>query len=217
MAISGRFVLLLALGVVPIVVVGEPVVLALWLTFAGLLGALDLVLAASPRRLTLSRQLPGPVRLAETVDATLYLTNPGRRMRARVRDGWPPSAGASPGRQRVTIPSGERRAVVTTLTPFRRGERRAAHVTVRSFGPLGLLARQASILVPGAITVLPPFNSRKHLPSRLARLRELDGATSVMVRGQGTVFDRLRYYVRGDDVRSIDWRATARRGGPSTA
>ncbi len=62
--------------------------------------------------------------------------------------------------------------------------------------------------------MLPPFNARKHLPSRLARLRELDGATSVLVRGQGTEFDSLRDYVRGDDVRSIDWRATARRYDP---
>jgi uncharacterized protein (DUF58 family) len=34
-----------------------------------------------------------------------------------------------------------------------------------------------------------------------------------MIRGQGTEFDSLREYVRGDDVRSIDWRATARRDG----
>jgi len=63
---------------------------------------------------------------------------------------------------------------------------------------------------PGAIRILPPFTARRHLPSRLARLRELDGSTSVQVRGQGTEFDSLREYVRGDDVRSIDWRATAR-------
>jgi uncharacterized protein (DUF58 family) len=31
-----------------------------------------------------------------------------------------------------------------------------------------------------------------------------------MVRGQGTEFDSLREYVEGDDVRSIDWRASAR-------
>jgi uncharacterized protein (DUF58 family) len=35
-----------------------------------------------------------------------------------------------------------------------------------------------------------------------------------MIRGQGTEFDSLRDYVRGDDVRSIDWRATARRTDP---
>ena len=57
---------------------------------------------------------------------------------------------------------------------------------------------------------LPPFESRKHLPSRLARLRDLDGRAAVRVRGQGTEFDSLREYVRGDDVRSIDWRASAR-------
>jgi uncharacterized protein (DUF58 family) len=59
--------------------------------------------------------------------------------------------------------------------------------------------------------VLPPFESRKHLPSRLARLHETDGRTPVLIRGQGSEFDSLREYVIGDDVRSIDWRATARR------
>jgi uncharacterized protein (DUF58 family) len=79
---------------------------------------------------------------------------------------------------------------------------------------LRLWARQATLAAPGRILVLPPFNARKHLPSRLARLRELDGRTSVMIRGQGTEFDSLREYVRGDDVRSIDWRATARHTDP---
>lgn len=212
MAISGFLVALLALGAVPVVVTGQPVVLPIWLGGVVVLTVLDLLLAGSPRRLELSRDLPGRVRLGETVQSTLYLANRGRRrVRGIVRDGWQPSAVASPSRARIDVPAGERRSVVTSLTPFRRGERRAAHVTVRSFGPLRLAARQASIALPGAITVLPPFNSRKHLPSRLARLRELDGATSVMVRGQGTEFDSLRDYVRGDDVRSIDWRATARR------
>jgi uncharacterized protein (DUF58 family) len=61
------------------------------------------------------------------------------------------------------------------------------------------------------VRILPPFLSRKHLPSRLAKLRELDGLLPVLIRGQGTEFDSLREYVVGDDVRSIDWRATARR------
>lgn len=47
-------------------------------------------------------------------------------------------------------------------------------------------------------------------PLAARRMRELDGLTSVLVRGQGTEFDSLRAYVPGDDVRSIDWRATAR-------
>ncbi|TPW73581.1 DUF58 domain-containing protein [Schumannella sp. 10F1B-5-1] len=215
MAVSGWFVALVALGAVPVIAGGGWLALAVWLGVCVVLAVLDLVLAGSPRALRLERDLPGRMRLGESVAATLLVTNTGRRtVRGVLRDAWTPSAGASPTRRRLAVPRGERRAVTITLTPFRRGERRAAHVTVRSFGPLRLTARQATLAAPGAVRVLPPFHSRKHLPSRLARLRELDGRTSVMIRGQGTEFDSLREYVRGDDVRSIDWRATARRRDP---
>ncbi len=212
MAVSGWFVALVALGVVPLVATGEPAVFWLWLLVVVVLGSVDVAIAGSPRRVGLSRELPNRVRLGEAVQSTLFVTNNGSRsVRGFIRDGWQPSVRATPRVTALTVPAHERRSIAMTLTPFRRGERRASHVTIRSFGPLRLWARQATISVPGAITVLPPFNSRKHLPSRLARLRELDGATSVMVRGPGTEFDSLRDYVRGDDVRSIDWRATARR------
>ncbi len=220
MALTGWFVLLVAVGAVPVValstVAPAGLVLLGWLTLCAALAGLDLALAASPRALVLHRHTDARVRLTETARATLLITNPSRRvLRGRLRDAWEPSAGARPSRHAVLVPPGERRAVVTELTPWRRGERRAMHVTVRARGPLRLAERQASIRLPGSITVLPEFAARKHLPSRLARLRELDGRTSVMVRGQGTEFDSLREYVRGDDVRSIDWRATARRsGGP---
>ncbi|MBH0023581.1 DUF58 domain-containing protein [Salinibacterium sp. SWN248] len=212
MALSGWFVALLALGIVPIVLTGEPFVLTLWLLFVIVVGAIDLLLAVSVRSLRFERIAPDRVRLGETTSSTLRITNPTRRrLRTVVRDGWQPSAGAHTNRVPLTVPSRERRELSTVLTPVRRGTREAAHVTVRSYGPLRLIARQITVSVPSSFTVLPPFNSRKHLPSRLARLRELDGATSVMIRGQGTEFDSLRDYVRGDDVRSIDWRATARR------
>ena len=101
----------------------------------------------------------------------------------------------------------------TRLVPRRRGDLRALGVTLRLWGPLGLAARQRTVPLEGVVRSLPPFASRRHLPSRLARLRDLDGRAAVQVRGQGTEFDSLREYVRGDDVRSIDWRASARNRG----
>ncbi|WP_166981097.1 DUF58 domain-containing protein [Paramicrobacterium fandaimingii] len=217
MAVTGWFVALVAVGVIPVIAIGEATGNA-WAPFVGwlvvclLILTLDVVLAGSPRRLSIRRSLPDRVRLGEIVTSTVLITNAGRRtVRALVRDAWQPSAVATPSRQRLRLPAGERRAVVQSLTPFRRGDRTTSQLTVRSFGPLHLGARQATLAVPGRIRVLPPFNARKHLPSRLARLRELDGSSAVMMRGQGTEFDSLREYVRGDDVRSIDWRATARR------
>ncbi|BDZ51478.1 lipoprotein [Frondihabitans sucicola] len=212
MVVTGWFVLLVAVGVVPIVATSNPLVLAGWLLLCLLLLVTDALLAASPRAVRLSRELPAAIRLGESAEARLTLANTGRRrMHGVARDAWQPSAGASPRRFRVSVAPGRQSVTSTTLTPFRRGERTASAVTVRAYGPLRLGGRQATHPLPGAVRVLPRFSSRKHLPSRLARLRELDGRTSVMIRGQGTEFDSLREYVRGDDVRSIDWRATARR------
>ncbi|MCX3060456.1 DUF58 domain-containing protein [Streptomyces beihaiensis] len=217
MALTGRTALLAALGSLPvgiwepswtgILAVNTPLALAC---------ACDYALATPVRRLLLARSGDTSVRLGDPADVTLTVTNPTRRrLRAQLRDAWPPSSW-SPGteyeasRHRVDIPAGERRRVTSRLLPTRRGDRRADRVTIRSYGPLGLFTRQGTHHVPWTVRVLPPFHSRKHLPAKLARLRELDGRTSVLTRGEGTEFDSLREYVPGDDTRSIDWRATAR-------
>ncbi|WP_327283691.1 MULTISPECIES: DUF58 domain-containing protein [unclassified Streptomyces] len=217
MALTGRAALLAALGSLPVGLL-EPSWTGM-LAVNGALGlacAVDYALAAPVRRLTLARSGDTSVRLGEPAEVHLTLTNPATRpLRARVRDAWPPSSWL-PGtegdasRHTVTVPPGERRRITTRLLPTRRGDRHADRVTIRSYGPLGLFARQGTHTVPWTVRVLPPFTSRKHLPSRLARLRELDGRTSVLTRGEGTEFDSLRDYVPGDDTRSIDWRATAR-------
>ncbi|GLP72784.1 lipoprotein [Streptomyces sp. TUS-ST3] len=217
MPLTGRAALIAALGSVPIGI-WEP-------SWTGILAvnaplavacACDFALAAPVRRLGLTRSGDTSARLGETADVTLTVTNPsGRLLRAQVRDAWPPSSW-QPGteveasRHRLTVPAGERRRLTTRLRPTRRGDRQADRVTIRSYGPLRLFSRQGTHKVPWTVRVLPPFTSRKHLPSKLARLRELDGRTSLLTRGEGTEFDSLREYVPGDDTRSIDWRATAR-------
>ncbi|MGW7429970.1 DUF58 domain-containing protein [Streptomyces sp. NPDC054861] len=217
MALTGRTALLAALGSLPVgilapswtgmLAVNAPLSLAILCDYA---------MAAPVRSLRFTRSGDTSVRLGDEAEVHLTVTNASRRrLRAQLRDAWPPSSWL-PGteqaasRTRLSVPPGERRRVTTRLRPTRRGDRHAERVTVRSFGPLGLAARQGNHHVPWAVRVLPPFTSRKHLPSRLARLRELDGRTSVLTRGEGTEFDSLREYVPGDDTRSIDWRATAR-------
>ena len=212
MAISGRYVALVLLGLVPVLLLpGWPTVLATGALLVALLAA-DLLFAGSLRRVGALRAEPENVTLNNTVDAVLTLHNGGARaVRGTLRDGWQPSAGAQNAVQDINVPAGESRRFTVRLRPVRRGDLAAHHVTLRSFGPLGLAARQRTIECPGSVRVLPPFHSRRHLPSKLRKLRELDGKAAVQIRGAGTEFDSLRDYVRGDDVRSIDWRATARR------
>lgn len=218
MVLSGRFLVLAVLLIVPVLLRPGMDTVGWCLLALALVAGTDLVLAASPRTVLIERDLPASCRLDEPVQNALLITQTGRRrLRGSVRDAWQPSAGqvSESGRQDAAValhvPAGERRRVVTTLVPRRRGTLRTASVTVRSWGPLRVAARQVSHPAPGSVSVLPPFRSRRHLPSRLARLREMDGRSAVQTRGGGTEFDSLRDYVRGDDVRSIDWRATARR------
>ncbi|GAB3532943.1 DUF58 domain-containing protein [Arthrobacter tecti] len=212
MSITSRLVLCALLGVLPVVLYPGPASIAVWLALLVLACAVDLLLAASPRRVGVERTLPESVRLTESAFSTLTVRNhSGRALRGWIREGWQPSAGAVNPVQRVSVPPGEGRRVKVQLVPQRRGDLAVHHVTVRSVGPLGLAARQLTIKTPGGLRVLPPFHSKRLLPSKLRRLRELDGRAAVQIRGAGTEFDSLRDYVRGDDVRSIDWRATARR------
>jgi len=211
--LTGRTGLVALICVLPITLSPWPAKAFVTLLVAlAILVAVDVGLAASTRRLRYTRSPDSSVRLAQPVTVGLLVHNDGRRrFRGQIRDAWPPSTRAEPRTHAVVIPAGQREHVDTRLRPIRRGDQRAAAVTARSIGPLGLAGRQRSQQVPGQVRVLPPFLSRKHLPSRLAKLQQIEGLLPTLIRGQGTEFDSLREYVVGDDVRSIDWRASARR------
>ncbi|YAL82601.1 DUF58 domain-containing protein [Dermacoccaceae bacterium W4C1] len=212
MALTWRAVVLAAFGVVPVLLWPRASTAGWWLLLVIAVCLIDALAAPSPRRLLIGRSPDAQVRLGESSATTITVRNPGNRtVRGVLRDAWQPSAGARGDRHPLQLPGGEQRRFTTTLQPTRRGDRLAAAVTIRSEGPLRIAARQSSRPVHGAVRSLPPFHSRRHLPSRLAALRQIDGRSAVLTRGQGTEFDSLREYVEGDDVRSIDWRATARR------
>lgn len=212
MVLTGRLFALVVAGVIPTIAYPRFWVVLGWVMLCVVLLGIDILTAGSTQAIQLYRMPSAPVRLGHPGSSTLLVHNiTNRKFRAHIKDAWQPSAGASGSVHQVAIGPGERQAVTTALLPTRRGDRAAYRVTIRRLGPLGLAGRQRSFLVPGSIRALPPFTSRTLLPSRLARLRQLDGRSAVRIRGQGTEFDSLRDYVDGDDVRSIDWRATARR------
>jgi uncharacterized protein (DUF58 family) len=209
MILTGRVPLLLLAGLAPVVVWPRAWTVVGWIALVLAAWLVDRLLTASLGAVEVRRAPLAPVRFGSSVSSVLTLVA-ARRVDVVVRDAWQPTAGARSNRHRVRLAAGRPVEVTTVLTPVRRGDLLADGVTLRVHGPLGLAARQATREVPGSVRSLPPFTSRKHLPSRLARLRDLEGTTAVMVRGQGTEFDSLREYVRGDDVRSIDWRASSR-------
>ncbi|MFB8009694.1 DUF58 domain-containing protein [Nocardia sp. NPDC056000] len=189
-------------------------------SWAGLLGAtavlvalvlLDVLLLGSPGALELSRDPLTTVRTGRTAEVELTALNTGdRTLRGTLWDDWPNSAQARNRTHALKLPPNTRIRLHTELTPEYRGDRVAGPVTVRLLGPLGIAGRQTRRTVPARLRALPPFRSEKLLASKVRQLQHLEGRNTTNRRGQGTEFDSFREYVAGDDVRTIDWRATAR-------
>lgn len=175
------------------------------------LAGVDRILAARGEDVSLERPELAVLRLGTGTEIELTVTNTGRRaVRGYLWDDWPDSAGVADREHRIALAPESRIRLRTALVPVRRGDRVAGPVTLRLFGPLGLAGHQFRRTVPARVRALPPFRSERLLASKVKRLHHLEGRNAAELRGQGTEFDSFREYVPGDDVRTIDWRATAR-------
>ncbi|MDO5061376.1 MAG: DUF58 domain-containing protein [Actinomycetaceae bacterium] len=219
MIISWRAPVLVLLGI-PLVIWSPNIqTVTFWSLFVVALILLDAVLAPNLRKLEVKRLQPRSVRALQESTSVVEILSP-KKLKLEVRDAWQPSAQAGfpdldkqfGNRHKVVLLANEPLQVATKLVPSRRGKLRADYVTVRAWGPLGLGGRQLSFDAPAILDALPAFPSIKQLPRALAKLQIAEGQALAKQRGQGTEFDSLREWVDGDDVRSIDWRATARHG-----
>jgi len=63
-------------------------------------------------------------------------------------------------------------------------------------------------------SLVPTVKSKLFIHSKRKSMQLLDGAYASLLHGRSLDFEDLREYVHGDNVRDIDWRATARFGHP---
>lgn len=206
--------------VLGIVVVATPFVtrpLGVLLAAAVLLVALvDAFLAPAPWTVGVRREVPPVLVLGEQGELSWEVGSPSSRpLRLWLADALPPSLGADARRFALTVAGQGRVRARTRVRPWRRGTFHLGEVVVRVAGPLGLATRQAPRTVPGTIQVHPAFPSRNATLLRLEldRLRNAGNRIAPTL-GGGTEFDHLREYRHGDDVRRVDWGATARLGHP---
>lgn len=202
------------------VVVATPFVvrpLGLLLALAvAVLAAVDAWLAPAPWRIGVRRETPATLVLGGEGEVVWELGSPSRRvLRVWLADALQPSLGAGTRRVRLVLPAAGRARARTTVRPWRRGTFTLDEVVVRVAGPLGLGTRQAPRELPDTVRVHPAFPSRDATLLRLEldRLRNAGNRIAPTL-GGGTEFDHLREYRHGDDVRRVDWGATARLGHP---
>jgi uncharacterized protein (DUF58 family) len=101
------------------------------------------------------------------------------------------------------------------VRPLQRGDFAFGNINLRWNGPLNLYVRQGVIPAAEMVKVYPNlYEIRKYdLLVRRDQLAEM-GLRNVRLRGEGTAFESLRDYTPDDSYRSINWKATARRGKP---
>lgn len=202
MSPTPRAALLLAGAAALALFLPVPIAVAAVVTVA----AATLVDAASVRKDPgASRQL-GAV-LARGVPTTLAIETDGGR--ARVRQPVPPFFDVEPAEADHRLD-----AVVTAR---RRGRHTLVDPAVRLTGPLGLGCWYHGGRGSAEVVVYPDLPAARRL-ARAVRQGRL-GAEGRRVRGPlglGTDFESVREYAPDDDVRRINWRATARLGRPMT-
>lgn len=98
------------------------------------------------------------------------------------------------------------------LRPTERGRYQFGMINAYAIGPFGLLARRFKLGNPKEVAVYPSYiQMRKYdLMAISNHLKEL-GIKKIRQRGQSQEYDHIKNYVLGDEVRHINWKATARR------
>lgn len=213
---TARAFALLSAGLLPAVLVPWHVGFA-WAVLGldaalALLCALDLLRAPRPADVALSREVAPRLSPARPHPVRVRVENLcGATLRGALREVPPTGAAVADHHQRFACPPGAAATLTWTLTPLARGPLRLGDVHLRLEGPLGLCARQFSVPLPETVKAWPD-------PGEVARdalalaLAARAGQRALRKAGEGREFESLREHRPGDDLRSVDWKASARRG-----
>lgn len=165
-----------------------------------------------------TRRLPPllSLRCVETMTVTVDNVS-ARTLRGRLRCAVPDAFAVPVDTVDVTVPADGWAEVPFRLVGLRRGRHALAPCELRARSTLGLVERRYHVCVAQDAVVAANLRAARQLEFALRRRRRDDaGSRATPVLGIGTDFDSLRDYRPDDDVRLVDWKATARRGTPVT-
>ena len=114
----------------------------------------------------------------------------------------------------IVLTQGREVEISYTLQPAERGEYRFHDINVFVRSPLGLVIRRIVAPAEQTVKVYPAFFILRQYSLNGHRNNLLEtGNKKVRKLGQSLEFEQIREYVTGDDIRNINWKATARKGG----
>ena len=110
------------------------------------------------------------------------------------------------------IEAGKKKIIQYFIRPVKRGEYSFGTVNVFANSPLGLFSRRFKFSGDALIPVYPSFIQMRKYELMAISNRLMDSGIKRIRRiGQNREFELIKEYVSGDDFRTVNWRATARR------
>ncbi len=118
----------------------------------------------------------------------------------------------------TAIKPGETRVIRYQLRPVKRGEYAFGALNIYAASPLGLVRRRFRCDQHRVVPVYPSFLQMRQYELLAIHHRLTDvGGKRIRRVGHSQEFEQIRPYVAGDDPRTLNWKATARRAGTGAA
>lgn len=116
-------------------------------------------------------------------------------------------------RQQLNVAAGQKNTIQYEVKPLSRGEYRFGRLLCYVSSPLRLLQRRIRVDAEQLVKVYPSTRYlRKYQLLALSDNTQFAGSKKIRRIGHSMEFEQIKDYVQGDDMRSINWKATARRG-----
>jgi uncharacterized protein (DUF58 family) len=211
-----RLVLLAALLAIPLMLsginrnLGDTALLVNLVLVA--VACVDLLISPNPEQIEVRREISEVLSVGASNPASLIVRNRSyHRLLLSLHDDPGEMCSVQRLPQTITLEPDKELTVHYTVTPHRRGASEIVAVHLRYPTRLGLWSRQQIRPLATPIRIYPDIRAvyRYELMSRQNRLSEI-GVRMVRMPGQGREFERLREFRYGDEIRQIDWKATAR-------
>jgi uncharacterized protein (DUF58 family) len=113
---------------------------------------------------------------------------------------------------KADLPAGAHKEIVYHLRPVERGEYRFGTIRVFASTRIGLISRRYTCGQPDTVKVYPSYLMLdKYEFMAIHNNLDMLGIKRIRRLGHHTEFEQIKEYVKGDDYRTINWKATARR------
>lgn len=208
--------LILGIAIAPIlsIIVGISFSIIATLLFDAIVLGLMLVdgWRVRPVRVQITRELPSRLSIGRDNPVVLTVTSKNANANIQIKDYYPTGFGVSAPALNTTVAANNTQELTYTVNPTQRGEFPWGNIQVRQLGNWGLAWDNWQISQSLRVKVYPDLVGLRSLSIRLT-LQSSGSIRQFRQIGIGTEFAELRNYRTGDDLRLIDWKATARRVG----